>query len=103
MPQNLNPVLDEANFTMTGSLGSAMALCEVSVVKFTFERARASYSRGWVHRSLNAAPILYSCTILVQDLYQLAFQFTFDLTDDDALLNTGKNLRRTMILCLCFK
>lgn len=97
VPANLNPILDEANPLSTCSLGSATAFREVFGVKFTSERARGNHSRGWFHRLLNAAQILCSWTITVQNLYQQAFSSTFALFGDVASPNIGLDLRRNPI------
>lgn len=59
-PSDLNPILDEASRTSTGSASAVLALCNVLQILFRAEAPRRNYNHGWGYDSLRSRHIV--CT-----------------------------------------
>lgn len=58
-----NPVLDEGNSLSSGGLRAAAALCDVIGIRFNFDPAQLSYSRGCGDKALGSKPVLCYWTL----------------------------------------
>lgn len=75
-------------------MSAAIALCEVLGIRFNPNVCTESYKCGWGMDAHDALPIIFSWTLLQQDLNERPIHLTFNLTHGDSSLIIGLDIQQ---------